>query len=68
MQKHAKLQKSATFPIRKIESFTIEQGKPCVTSINKSRCENDYDYWNLKFTGTSFVYRQVSSILVMHFF
>lgn len=49
------------YTIRKIDEISISPGRPLTTSLSKK--EDLYNYWDVKLSGRSFLYKQVRRII-----
>lgn len=48
------------FAYRSISDISLEPSKPCVNSFAWPAASSEYNYWDLKVTARSFLYRQVT--------
>lgn len=47
------------FPLRSISAISIEPAAPSCHQLSQSEATATYDYWDIRISGRSFLYRQV---------
>lgn len=53
------LQKMANYAQRKMFSVEVLESKPCVIASHLDICQKTYKFYDIKFSASSYVYRQV---------